>query len=146
MFKCFWGKLGKTISFELSIDKLIPFVRLLKPDPINVFLLSREDSVVKLATFHKSPDTMKCTVLPSGSIWKLLVTTQCNIKTIKTFAPLVGLCFSPFNRLFWCTSICRSEKTAISDTIWQRTARPLWTPPSLNSSICCGICLFVVSP
>lgn len=56
---------------------------------------------------------MKWTVLPQGSIWwpfEKKATAQRNIKTIKTFAPVSGLCFSPFNQLYWCTSLCRREK------------------------------------
>lgn len=65
------------------------------------------------------------------------------------FCPSLVFCFClffifPQSSLFGLP-LCCGEKTPISDTIWQKMAKALWTPPSLNSSICWGIWLFVVS-
>lgn len=132
--------------FLSSVELWVRLCLLWKPDYINTqkFLPSRACAALNLVAIPKSADTMKRAALPSGSIWRL--TTKCDIKTIRQSDPDQFFFLSlPFFNFSFGVPPCHSgKKPAISDTIWQRMERLLWTAPSLNSSICCGIWLFVV--
>jgi len=96
---------------------------------------------LKLATLHKSPPDIMTLRLNLEVVHNQFVQHQNNYK----FCPSFGRCVSLPSTISLGAPLCRCERTTISDTIWRRTARLLWTPPSPNCSICCGICLFVVS-